>query len=474
MAHAHHFLERLDRVTRAHAEFALGLYRDHEAVRYVLDRANLADDVDRVALAIDDPKEGPFIIVTRDGRFVTCLARGMHQDRPVITRPRIDALLAKVADKRARKELAARERRPDEDEDDVFLRVVKLGYRFSREDFLAVSIFEALLGQESYRLTLEFALEVTKTRALMAPGAPRVAIIKEQIAKALEKLDRLEWAVAHLTVLMAAGERPALDALVEHCKAVKHGTPTFAAAMQCNPYFFLRGAWAAARLGREAIPLYRDTLATGGDWMQLLDAALGLGAIGLRHASCFAEVRRILDAYEQPKEGEQSVDATRAIIARMVLQSMDEAEDRTKTVMELGRNFCVESGKNLPEGSKMRFDKPEDVPDDIVRAAVLTFDGDAHDQSIQNFVLVVLPVAARASAEEFYLPREAVRQWYGRYEPQETLDRVLRWSKAEPNKQPARAEKAPGRNDPCTCGSGKKWKKCHGAPGAGPVPAKVT
>jgi preprotein translocase subunit SecA len=23
-----------------------------------------------------------------------------------------------------------------------------------------------------------------------------------------------------------------------------------------------------------------------------------------------------------------------------------------------------------------------------------------------------------------------------------------------------------GRNDPCSCGSGKKYKKCHGAPGA--------
>jgi preprotein translocase subunit SecA len=29
--------------------------------------------------------------------------------------------------------------------------------------------------------------------------------------------------------------------------------------------------------------------------------------------------------------------------------------------------------------------------------------------------------------------------------------------------QPARAEKIPGRNDPCWCGSGKKYKKCHGA-----------
>jgi preprotein translocase subunit SecA len=28
--------------------------------------------------------------------------------------------------------------------------------------------------------------------------------------------------------------------------------------------------------------------------------------------------------------------------------------------------------------------------------------------------------------------------------------------------QPVRVEKAPGRNEPCWCGSGKKFKICHG------------
>jgi preprotein translocase subunit SecA len=28
--------------------------------------------------------------------------------------------------------------------------------------------------------------------------------------------------------------------------------------------------------------------------------------------------------------------------------------------------------------------------------------------------------------------------------------------------QPVHAEKKAGRNDPCPCGSGKKYKKCHG------------
>jgi preprotein translocase subunit SecA len=28
---------------------------------------------------------------------------------------------------------------------------------------------------------------------------------------------------------------------------------------------------------------------------------------------------------------------------------------------------------------------------------------------------------------------------------------------------PVRVEKQTGRNDPCWCGSGKKFKKCHGS-----------
>jgi preprotein translocase subunit SecA len=32
-----------------------------------------------------------------------------------------------------------------------------------------------------------------------------------------------------------------------------------------------------------------------------------------------------------------------------------------------------------------------------------------------------------------------------------------------PKLQPIRVEKTVGRNDPCPCGSGKKFKQCHGA-----------
>ncbi len=46
----------------------------------------------------------------------------------------------------------------------------------------------------------------------------------------------------------------------------------------------------------------------------------------------------------------------------------------------------------------------------------------------------------------------------------------------EPNqrpKTPRKAEAKVGRNDPCPCGSGKKYKKCHGQPGAAPLPTEA-
>ncbi|HLL12194.1 MAG TPA: SEC-C metal-binding domain-containing protein, partial [Rubrivivax sp.] len=40
------------------------------------------------------------------------------------------------------------------------------------------------------------------------------------------------------------------------------------------------------------------------------------------------------------------------------------------------------------------------------------------------------------------------------------------WVDFAPRPTTHRVESAPGRNDPCPCGSGKKFKRCHGAAGA--------
>jgi uncharacterized protein len=42
-------------------------------------------------------------------------------------------------------------------------------------------------------------------------------------------------------------------------------------------------------------------------------------------------------------------------------------------------------------------------------------------------------------------------------------DLRLWWLENAPRTAPRRVEASPGRNDPCPCGSGRKFKKCHGA-----------
>ena len=39
---------------------------------------------------------------------------------------------------------------------------------------------------------------------------------------------------------------------------------------------------------------------------------------------------------------------------------------------------------------------------------------------------------------------------------------IMNRGEGDEAKKPAKAENKTGRNDPCPCGSGKKFKKCHG------------
>jgi hypothetical protein len=101
MQRAVHFLSRLDRLPHSEADLALELYRDPELLRAVLDAASLPEGAERAAISIDDPVFGPFLIVTRDGHFVTCLGRGMRTgDLPLVTHEALDSVSRKVRRRR--------------------------------------------------------------------------------------------------------------------------------------------------------------------------------------------------------------------------------------------------------------------------------------------------------------------------------------------------------------------------------------
>ena len=69
-----------------------------------------------------------------------------------------------------------------------------------------------------------------------------------------------------------------------------------------------------------------------------------------------------------------------------------------------------------------------------------------------------LPIAEETELKEAKLPEsDAKKLQTGRQEM-----RGRQMAPGKPANEPFRAEKKVGRNDPCPCGSGKKYKNCHG------------
>jgi len=73
-----------------------------------------------------------------------------------------------------------------------------------------------------------------------------------------------------------------------------------------------------------------------------------------------------------------------------------------------------------------------------------------------------LPWVSRAQPEDLYWPADGLKALRAGWQPEQAA-RVLRDTEvANPVAEPARVQAAPGRNEPCPCGSGKKYKRCHG------------
>ena len=459
MPHDEHFLQRLDRVTREQTELALSLYQDHEALAWLLERITLPPEATRVALSLADSTEGPFVIVTRDGHFVTCLGKGMSPaPHPVVARGQIDAHLAKLADHRGRVAFARRERRPGEDQEDLLTRLTTRGERMSREDFVAVSSFEPLMGTVFWQSLVDAAQTLVSTRGKLA-NRPAFRAREE---RGLRGFHNLEWITAHLMLLCTMGDRGAMDRIVE-----SGGSISMLCAMQRGHTFSLRGAWAAARAGKGALAIYKQSLASGLSQLEMLDGALGVGAIGLRHASATAEARKILARQVSLGPPEETLEsnpanlpaALRALYARAALEAVEDPEKYLQSSLEVGRNLVFQRKEGLAASGRV-FEREEDVPDDLARTALLSYDGDPLDVNGSIVALTALPMVVRAVPEDFYWPRALLRPMLGDYDVQQTLERLGRYRDPTKPKTTVRKTADVGRNDPCPCGSGKKFKKC--------------
>lgn len=276
MQHAEHFLSRLDRLPRSEVDLALELYRDPDLLRAVLDDAALPEGAERVAISIDDPIQGPFLVVTRTGHFVTCLGRGMRVgDLAVVTRAELDAISRKVV--RLREKMAlAKELGKERGHARLLRRLVVSSDAVSREDFLAVAAWEPLLGPAFLDLYLAMGQELTVQGPLLRTRRSRRA----QEEEALHTYWNLLHAAGHMALLGAiSADREHYMSLTEQ-QAGSRAAFSYPLTGTGVITFILKGAWAAARLGKLMLPDYKRALVEDVSFFELLDTLFALLAMG--------------------------------------------------------------------------------------------------------------------------------------------------------------------------------------------------
>jgi hypothetical protein len=463
MGHAVHFLQRIERLSPAQADLALTLYREPELVAHVLGRVRLPDGAERVALALEDAPGGPHVIVTRDGRFVTCLGAGMSlSDCPVVSRPQIDHASEKLAAMRATLAGGHSETRR------LYRRLMERGSGLSREDFTALAALAPILGKEYVGMAMDVCQYVLRFHDRYHRQKYRK--LTPASCDELQRHWASEWALGHLAAI--CGERV-------HDVQALNGERTFelsvtmmlaGTALSNTTPMVMRGVWVTARAGRAVLGDTRERLQESRSVVESLVAGMALTAIGMRHRRTQGEVSKTLARYRRSMETAEQLgpteESTRELMLLLEEQLADPAlqEKLRHGQREMGARAFMRYTEHLPEGTPLRFTRPEDVPEDLALPALMHLHNELPaDGRSMLLALTMLPWLALATGSALYLPAQILEQCKSLFDPEGIAQRLEKYHFARAPAPPARAPPRPGRNEPCACGSGKKYKRCCGA-----------
>ncbi|MBI5525752.1 MAG: SEC-C domain-containing protein [Deltaproteobacteria bacterium] len=200
---------------------------------------------------------------------------------------------------------------------------------------------------------------------------------------------------------------------------------------------------------------------------EFLTAMFGLIQVGLRHKGLREEVCKTLLSERPEAAWFWGLREYRDALVPLVRTVFDErAGQHDAQHLRDGRFWVGEYSKVNP-ALAARFPDAGSVPEEIARPAHLRFFFDTRANFVEMVAVGIKlqPWLARASLSDLYLPEEIVSIWQQAPSRKDLQDMGLSYYHA-PLQKPVRKEKAPGRNDPCPCGSKKKYKKCCGSPEA--------
>lgn len=466
--HQAHFLSRLDRVSAPHVELALSLYRDVDLLKYILSHARLPEAAERAAISLDHPTEGPFLVVTRDGKFVTCLGAGMSSgDLPIITRGQLDGIGAKLAVLRERVALCKTLAGERGGLGKLLRRIYEAADEFSREEFLAISALQPIYAPEFFSYLFGAAVDIQEARDVLVRALRKSDKLKPAYRPSLLAYWKQLWAIGHLSVLSAIDGRSVIDSFPGWINQMLHkASPSWGAVRQGVLGLAIKGAWTSGRFGKVLLPGFKSRFPKASSHLTILDAVMGLTLIGMRTSRLKAEVQKTLAGGLDPEDdGSPNAFAELArVTAKIAIDIMDEPEPSLLAHREIGAKLAVLSSKGIRSGP-YRFEKTEDVPDDLARTLAVNIQPPFLNKDSPfafTLLLTYMPWVARAAPEQLYLPADYLKAVHMPWTPEATL-KILRSHRDYYGPERDHITEGPARKGPCPCGSGKKYKRCCGA-----------
>jgi len=462
-----HFIERLERVSFVQIELALTLYRDPELVRWLLS-LECHGDAERIAISLDHDTLGPFVVVARNGHFVTCLASGMRTHLPVVTRARLDALRREHLDTKLR--LAFLD--VTDDRSVVRLWRIMLGraHRVPREVMTTLMMISPLLGSVAYKHLGQVLGELEEDLRECNRLVARFGHWSARDLDLVERIWRSVWNVGHLILLDHAESRDALE------RRVRRGIEMNPLAAGMGGVFDALGvpfapvqiriAWALTRIGPLALePGWARVELVQKFYPDPSTLTYALAAATWPDDTLRAELARRLLVMEQPVDGTQSV--ARMLAATLTTEASTLADAR-EALLRNGRIL-----RGLPDldaaETAQEAARPSALP--LIQLGLTGYanlfgDGTSTIRRFQQ-LLSLLPMLQRCEGDELYWS-EVDLGLEAPFEAKHGRDLVANLAKcasvmAVRKTTPRRVARTIGRNDPCACGSGKKHKRCCGA-----------
>lgn len=470
MYHGHdaHFLQRIDRLATEYAEFALGLYQNPSLVRYLLEQLELGDSADSVALALSDERLGPYVVVARDGHFITCLAEGMQPRAGdvIVPRHRIDRMNQRssqlqglCADVRTGKRRAL---------EGMLARLLHSGDSLTREQFVAIERWAPLLSLHFTLLLANLGAQVHERQRRLA-ARPQLG---HRFDEELMLHWRQHWAIAHLTSLLGAdnGEhliRVLRNSLNEEASVMARlTTVSLIGGVTSVMPMAIRSAWLASKLPHTLYGALRARYEAGAQLGLSVLHGGALSALGQRHQRYRGPVSRTLS------HGSQR--ACLSAVAQAAHRELAEGyrlgiHEPSQCHVHLAAR-AQETFKKLHAGSHWTQSirtRHTELPDDLAIALLHASPEPVFGASerIKHYVQW-LPWAAKARAEQFYLPESHI-DLIRSSAPQQAVSfirarQLVDDSPVIPAPQPVLVAPKPSRNESCPCGSRRKFKRCCG------------